>query len=402
MDSLDTGRERFAASEQPTEAWTPQTHAREVPTCPGDRRRRWWPLAWPVAAVATLGLATALPGAGQAKTFSCDAGDVTCLIDAINQANANGEQNTIRLQAGTYPLTAPNNGENGLPVITSRLTITGEGAETTIIERDASAPAFPGFRFFMVAESGTLSLERLTLRGGGSLSGLTGGGAISNSGTLTVTRSTITDNKTSGGGAGIFNRGTATIANSTLAHNDGLFESGALTNDGTMVITATTFADNSADGASAILNGGTLTVTNSTFTDNITTGSGAGAVMNFGTLGVSNTTFARNMAGGFFCPPGAAISNGGTLVLTQSTLADNVVSEAVGSALLSARGATTILQNTLIARNVEQSPFDPSWTRGGPDCRGVVTSFGNNLIGDATGCTIIRPPGVRDLTGDPG
>ena len=243
MDSMDTIRERFEALEQQTEPWKPQTHALAVPTCPGERRRRWWPLAWPVAAVATLGLALALPHAGQAKTFSCDAGDVTCLIDAINQANANGEQNTIRLQAGTYPLTAPNNVENGLPVITSRLTITGEGAETTIIERDASAPAF---RLFMVAESGTLSLERLTLRGGGDFSAVNSGGAIFNSGTLTVTQSTITDNRaglTETGGAGIDNRGTATIAHSTIASNRGNPGGSGLANFGTMVVTATTFAE---------------------------------------------------------------------------------------------------------------------------------------------------------------
>ena len=164
MDNLDNFRERFEALEQPTESWKPQTHALAGHTCPGERRRRWWPLAWPVAAVATLGLALALPHSVQAKTFHCDAGDVTCLIAAINQANVNGEKNTIRLQAGTYTLTVVDNDSNGLPVITSRLTITGEGAETTIIERGASAPAF---RLFMVAESGILSLERLTLRGGG-------------------------------------------------------------------------------------------------------------------------------------------------------------------------------------------------------------------------------------------
>ena len=146
MESMDNFRERFEALEQRTEQLRQQTHAREVHTCPGERRRRWWPLAWPVAAVATLGLALALPHSVQAKTFSCDAGDVTCLIDAINQANANGDKNTIRLQAGTYTLTVVDNDMNGLPVITSRLTITGEGAETTSIERGASAPAF---RLFM-------------------------------------------------------------------------------------------------------------------------------------------------------------------------------------------------------------------------------------------------------------
>jgi hypothetical protein len=120
MDSMDTIRERFEALEQQTEPWKPQTHALAVPTCPGERRRRWWPLAWPGAAVATLGLALALPHSVQAKTFHCDADDVKCLIAAINQANANGDKNTIRLQAGTYTLTAVDNDENGLPVITSR------------------------------------------------------------------------------------------------------------------------------------------------------------------------------------------------------------------------------------------------------------------------------------------
>ena len=100
-------------------------------------------LAWPGAAVATLGLALAWPHSVQAKTLYCDAGDVTCLIDAINQANANGEKNTIRLKAGTYTLTDVDNttpdGPNGLPSITSPLTIKGEGADTTILERAASA-----------------------------------------------------------------------------------------------------------------------------------------------------------------------------------------------------------------------------------------------------------------------
>jgi len=431
MDSLDTVRERFAASEQPTEAWKPQTHARDVPTYPGERRRRWWPLAWPVAAVATLGLALALPHSVQAKTFYCAAGDVTCLIDAINQANTQGDKNLIRLQAGTYTLTAVDNdteGPNGLPVITSPLTITGHGAETTIIERDASAPVF---RFFMVAAQGTLSLKRLTLRGGGARFSSISGGAIFNDGTLTVTRSTLTANVAFGAGGAIFNRGTltvtrstltanvgdtgagisnigtATITNSTLAQNRTIHEGGAVSNFGTMLVTATTFAHNDADGGSAIFNLGPLTVTNSTFIANTGGALGTPAIFNIGPLVVINTTFARNMATSGIFEQGAAIANFATLVLTHSTLADNVVSgNAFGSALLaSASDATTILQNTLIARNVGQSPSAlPPGAPGtrGPDCSGVVTSFGTNLIGDTTGCTIIRPPGVRDLTGDPG
>ena len=56
MDSMDTVRERFAASEQPTEPWTAAAlHGRTVAVS----WRRLTPGA--VAAVAVLGLALALP-----------------------------------------------------------------------------------------------------------------------------------------------------------------------------------------------------------------------------------------------------------------------------------------------------------------------------------------------------
>ena len=103
---------------------------------------------------------------GQAAEFTCAGGDVTCLIAAINAANANGEANTITLAVGTYTLTAVDNetaGPNGLPSITSTMTIQGAGAETTIIERAVSAPAF---RLLYIGPDGGLTLEGLTLTGG--------------------------------------------------------------------------------------------------------------------------------------------------------------------------------------------------------------------------------------------
>src|SRR4030095_5701136 len=56
--------------------------------------------------VGALGLAQPL----QAAEFTCASGNVACLIDAINQANANGEANRITLRRGTYTLTAVDNG----------------------------------------------------------------------------------------------------------------------------------------------------------------------------------------------------------------------------------------------------------------------------------------------------
>ena len=246
MDSMDHCRKRCAPLEQQTEPLKQQTQALQAQTRPGDRRR-WWPLAWPGAAVAALGLTLALPLSGQAKTFRCHAGDVPCLIDAINEANANGEANTIRLAAGTYTLTEADNGDspsvaNGLPVITSPLTITGRGADNTSIARDASAPRF---RILEVATTGTLTLKRLTLRGG---SGVFSGGGILNEGTLTLVRTTVTDNGTSlGFGAGIFTSGTLTLRHSAVTHNSQAFRGGGLYIDGgTVLIAHSTIAHNSS------------------------------------------------------------------------------------------------------------------------------------------------------------
>ena len=132
----------------------------------------------------TMALAVALftlsfTQAVQAAEFFCSSGDVTCLIAAINDANQNGEENTINLETGDYTLTAVNNQTiapvgnlfpigNGLPVITSVMTLTGAGANQTVIARDSNAP---GFRIVFVAGTGALTLDGLTISGGRSGAG---------------------------------------------------------------------------------------------------------------------------------------------------------------------------------------------------------------------------------------
>jgi hypothetical protein len=80
---------------------------------------------WSIAVALTLGVALGTPPPAHARTFLCGAGDVDCLSNAITTANANGQTNTIRLEAGTYPLM------EDLPVMTSPLTIKGDGATST-------------------------------------------------------------------------------------------------------------------------------------------------------------------------------------------------------------------------------------------------------------------------------
>ncbi|HET6878959.1 MAG TPA: hypothetical protein VFI31_02320, partial [Pirellulales bacterium] len=156
-------------------------------------------------------------------TFSVNAGDVTNigsggtggLVWAINQANQAGGSNTIELAAGsTYNLSAADNnwyGPNGLPPITSDLTIDGNGAT---IERSAAAGT-PDFRLFYVSGgeelvAGSLDLENITLangiaRGGaggaGGGGGMGAGGAIFNQGALVLSGVTLTNNEALGGTA---------------------------------------------------------------------------------------------------------------------------------------------------------------------------------------------------------
>ena len=188
-------------------------------------------IAWGVGLLVGL---LSLARTSQAADFSCAAGDVACLIAAINQTNANGEANTITLEAGTYTLTAVDNntdGPNGLPSVTSTLTITGGGAASTVVERAANTS---DFRFLHVASTGTLTLEGLTLRGGGtnpfSFDGFSGGGLFNNGGQVTLSDSLLASNTVvSGSGGGLFStQGTVILCSSTLAGNTGSGSFGVL------------------------------------------------------------------------------------------------------------------------------------------------------------------------------
>src|SRR5581483_7839023 len=104
----------------------------------------------------------------------------------------------------TYSLTSANNttaGANGLPVISSPLTIIGNGA--TIAGNNSN------FRIIMIsgATGGTLTLIGTTITGGNA-SGAEppaslGGGILNLGGTLTLINSVVTHNAASGAGGGI-------------------------------------------------------------------------------------------------------------------------------------------------------------------------------------------------------
>jgi len=112
----------------------------------------------------------------QRSTFAAvfPASDAATLINFINLANTAADPDVISL-TGDITLTAINNavdGNNGLPSITTPITI--EGGGYTISGNNT-------FRIFHVSAAGTLTLNNVTITGGAD----TNGGGIYSNGVLT-------------------------------------------------------------------------------------------------------------------------------------------------------------------------------------------------------------------------
>jgi hypothetical protein len=203
------------------------------------------------------------------------------------------------------------------------------------------------------------------------------GGAIENLGTLTLRDSIVRDNGAGFEGGGIKNFQTAALIRSTIISNNsqligGIYNDNSRTGKAFIAIDNSTISDNGSQFAGGILNSGIMVITNTTIAKNkaLMISGGSGGIVNHGDLKIINSTISAN--------EGLVVGAGG------------LTNEQTGSVKL---------QNTIIALNlaiphvINQPPFDS-------DCSGTITSLGNNIIGDLTGCDINLLP--TDLTGDPG
>jgi hypothetical protein len=390
----------------------------------------------------------------EARTFRCASGDVQCLVSSIADANANGRnKNTIRLEAGTYTLVDVDNttdGANGLPSITSTLTIVAEGTGASIV-RDTTAPSF---RIFHVASTGHLTLQQVSVMGGvaNDLRAGNGGGLFNSGGEVTIRSGVFDSNSARSGGGGLSNNGgSVTISDSAFVRNRGDFEpgggaSGLSTGGGQAVITDCTFDHNlSRSGAGTVLlDGGLLQISRTQFTNNagafspfdgigglwvrsgtasvdhatfLNTESGGSAVQvnpdgvlvvtnsafvgnagssatfsNFGTAKVTNTTFARNENFGVFTGSAIALRDSGNMLLTNSTFSENSAPPGNFPYPIISGGSSTFVGNVIIARTPDEEFVTT--------CPGTVTSLGNNIFSDLSGCTVTLLP--SDIIGDPG
>jgi hypothetical protein len=231
------------------------------------------------------------------------------------------------------------------------LTIDDTGVEAALTNLTITGGAFSEQREFLGAgiyNSGTLTLTSCTVSNNGNpLSPGEGAGIFNDvAGTLAVNTSVVTGNavRGSGDGGGILNLGTAAISSSTVSNNSADY-SGGIANSGSMTVQDSTVSGNGASaGTGGINNYGTMTVRSSSVTDNVSS-FGTGGVWNAGTLTVESATISGHGSQG--------IANSGNLTLDLSTVSDNSVDDRTpgGGGIYNAGTGLLTLNSSTVTRN---------------------------------------------------
>jgi uncharacterized repeat protein (TIGR01451 family) len=239
------------------------------------------------------------------------------LRSAIQTANHLGGSNTISLPAGTYDLSL------GQLSLKNNLTLTGAGASNTKINAQYTS------RIFQISSGFTVAISKVTMEEGGVLGaagGLAAGGAIFDSGVLTLTNDTLSQNIVHGGdgadgGPGTNGiDGTSTTTPPTSGGPGGDGQRGGDAKGGAI------YLDNSV--------GAGLSIVNCAITNNIAfqgsggsggqggTGGNQGAYVNAGTTGGQGGDGGSGGQGGNAFG-GAVYNAGGALFIQESMFSGN-------------------------------------------------------------------------------
>lgn len=149
------------------------------------------------------------------------------------------------------------------------------------------------------------------------------GGAIYNTGTLTVNGGLFSNNTAVMEGGAIYNEGTLSVNGSTFSNNDAEY-GGVIFNTGSLVVSGSTFSNNTVEGDSIIYSTEDISISGSTFSGNMTTGS---VIYADGTISVSGSTFTNNTAN-------SLVESGESVNISGGTFTGN---SAVQGSLISAR-----------------------------------------------------------------
>jgi len=294
-------------------------------------------------------------------------------VHGNDNSNCKSPQHACKTISNAISLTLPGDSIFVAPavyhegiVIPYTLNIIGSGAKTTIID--------PGGQQNQAAVVGSeprvpVTLSGMTFRGATGLIG-SGGGIYNCFGTLTVIDSIITGNRIHGG-------------NGNFGYGGGIYNCPS----STLTLIRTTVSDNSAEIGGAICNGGTLTIINSTFNDNVAHKFVGGAIANYGTLTITNSTFSGNSSGsqglGGGILNGGLFQSSGLLVIRNSTFAGNTAGLG-GGGIFNTTGSAAGLEDSIMANNP------------GGNCLGALLTKGYNLSSDDT-CDFGGPGDLNNI-----
>ncbi len=291
-------------------------------------------------------------------------GDVDGLVAAIHQVNADGEGTICLAAGGIYNLRRVNNysyGRNGLPAITGDLRVIGNNATITREHRTRA------FRFFYVAPQGNLTLENLTLSGGGTWP-VFSGGAIYNRGSVRLTNTRLYHNEARLAGGAVYNTGHLVVVDSSLIANQAGWRGGAIYNRVSVVVENTILEENSARWGGAVYTSGrhaVLDLTGSTIIENQARLDGGGIYNSTGTVVSSDTDFGGNHAD----RRGGALYNGwGVVELRLSTFTLNTSRREGGAIYSDHRGGLVVTDSTFTG-NTSQRQGNAIYNQGAAGVR---------------------------------
>jgi predicted outer membrane repeat protein len=310
----------------------------------------------PAGATTTVQLYVAKGGAGSACTETSPCRHIGRALElALTET---GDNVVITVAGGTYNETDPIDASS-----LESLSLQGAGASSTIVDGGGNGKVF-------AISAGTVSLSGFTIEKG-LASGSHRGGGVSNAGSLTVSDTVFSSDRSQLVGGAIFNKGSLTLSDSTFNADSAFSACGGIDNTGQLYADDVSFQKTSAGpvGGGALCNGptGTATFENSAIggvspfiggaivnsgnlqlNDSTVNGSrakGGGAISNDGTLTISSSTLSNNTAA-----DGGAIQSSGTLVIDDSTLMDNLAQD--GGAIESS-GSLTLTDSTLSGNVIE-------------------------------------------------
>lgn len=282
---------------------------------------------------------------------------------AVSGCPAGDGADTILVLEGTYTLTVTGASEDealrGDLDIVEDVTITGAGKSDTIIDANGLDRVFD----VRADPSATVEISHLTVTAGAA--DRYGGGIQVISGTVTLAR--------------------IRVRNSEADYGGGLYAA-----DSTMVTVMDSRIYNNAapaQGGGGIYVDGVVHLIRSLVDGNTTSGWGAGIWTQLGGIVVVlNSTISGNSTNFV----GGGISNHGKTVLYNATIVQNIAdaegdNSGEGGGVYSSGLADLDFRNSIIADNLDNS----SALLQHPDCSGRLFGYGNNLIEDMNGCTII-------------